>query len=226
MGQATDEVKAAVDQARSSLPDGIDEPVISRGVYRDRVTDVVIYGPVDIDQLARFAEDLQTLLFREGVTRVRLQGLANPIIRVNVGEAMLIQHDLTIGGVADIIAAEMETTPAGDVSGGSARLRTGQNRRSEHELGEIVIKAPAQGEKLHLRNVAEVETEGGESGRAYFHKGMPAVVLRVGVVGFLGLLLGQPLLVLLVLLLLLRVGRALWWGRGCGWALGRVRGGG
>lgn len=179
MGQATDEVKAAVDQARSSLPDGIDEPVISRGVYRDRVTDVVIYGPVDIDQLARFAEDLQTLLFRERVTRVSLQGLANPIIRVNVGEAMLIQHDLTIGGVADIVAAEMETTPAGDVSGGSARLRTGQNRRSEHELGEIVIKAPAQGEKLHLRNVAEIETEGVESGRAYFHKGMPAVVLRV-----------------------------------------------
>ncbi|WP_420414172.1 efflux RND transporter permease subunit [Roseibium sp.] len=179
MGQATDEVKAAVDQARSSLPDGIDEPVITRGVYRDRVTDVVIYGPVDIDQLARFAEDLQTQLFREGVTRVSLRGLENPIIRVNVGEAMLIQHNLTIDGIADVVAAEMETTPAGDVSGGSARLRTGQNRRSEQELGEIVLKAPAQGEKLHLRNVAEIKTEGVESGRAYFHTGMPAVVLQV-----------------------------------------------
>ena len=30
MGQATDEVKAAVDQARSSLPEGIDEPVVTR----------------------------------------------------------------------------------------------------------------------------------------------------------------------------------------------------
>ena len=87
MGQATDEVKAAVDQARSSLPEGIEEPVVSRGVYRDRVTDVVIYGPVDIDQLARFAEDLQTVLFRDGVTRVSIQGLANPIIRINVAKA-------------------------------------------------------------------------------------------------------------------------------------------
>ncbi|MCV0424501.1 MAG: efflux RND transporter permease subunit [Roseibium sp.] len=179
MGQATDEVKAAVDQARSSLPDGIEEPVISRGVYRDRVTDVVIYGPVDLDQLARFAEDLQTILFRQGVTRVSLQGLADPIIRINVGEAMLVRHDLTLRDVADVVSAEMETTPAGDVSGGSARLRTGQTRRSEQELGEIVVKAPSQGEKLQLRSVADIVTEGVESGRAYYHNGMPAVVLRV-----------------------------------------------
>ena len=34
MGQATDEVKSAVDRARSSLPDGIEEPVVTRSVYR------------------------------------------------------------------------------------------------------------------------------------------------------------------------------------------------
>jgi multidrug efflux pump subunit AcrB len=179
MGQATDEVKAAVDQARSSLPEGIDEPVISRSVYRDRVTDVVLYGPIDIDQLARFAEDLQTVLFRQGVTQVTIRGLEDPIIRVNVGEAMLVRHGLTIEGIADVVAAEMETTPAGDVGGSGARLRTGQTRRSEQDLGEIVLKAPSQGEKLQLRSVADIVTEGVESGRAYFHKGMPAVVLRV-----------------------------------------------
>lgn len=179
MGQATDEVKAAVDQARSSLPDGIEEPVVSRSVYRDRVTDIVLFGPVDIDQLARFAEDLQTILFREGVTRVSIRGLSNPIIRVNVGETMLVKHDLTLREIADVVSAEMETTPAGDVSGSGARLRTGQTRRSEQELGAIVLKAPSQGEKLQLRSVADIVTEGVESGRAYSHKGMPAVLLRV-----------------------------------------------
>ena len=179
MSQATDEVKAAVDLARSSLPEGIDEPVVSRSVYRDRVTDVVLYGPIDIDQLARLAEDLQTVLFRQGVTQVTIRGLEDPIIRVNVGEAMLVRHGLTIAEIADVVAAEMETTPAGDVGGSGARLRTGEARRSEQDLGEIVLKAPAQGEKLQLRSVAEIVTEGVESGRAYFHKGMPAVVLRV-----------------------------------------------
>ncbi len=179
MGQATDEVKAAVDQARSSLPEGIEEPSVTRSVYSDRVTDVVIYGPVDIDQLARFAEDLQTVFFRQGVTRVSIRGLANPIIRVNVGEEMLVRHGMTLAEIADVVSAEMETTPAGDVSGSGARLRTGQTRRSEHDLGEIVLRAPSQGEKLQLRSVADIVTEGVESGRAYFHKGQPAVTLRV-----------------------------------------------
>ncbi|PVB60290.1 efflux RND transporter permease subunit [Labrenzia sp. 011] len=179
MGQATDEVKAAVDQARSSLPEGIEEPVVTRSVYTDRVTDVVIYGPVDIDQLARFAEDLQTVLFRQGVTRVTIRGLADPIIRVNVGESMLVRHGLTLEEIADTVAGEMETTPAGDIGDSGVRLRTGQTRRSEQDLGEIVLKAPSQGEKLRLRTVADIVTEGVESGRAYFHKGMPAVVLRV-----------------------------------------------
>ncbi|WP_208996838.1 efflux RND transporter permease subunit [Roseibium denhamense] len=179
MGLATEEVKAAVDQARSSLPEGIEEPLVSRSVYRDRVTDVVLYGPVNIDQLARFAEDLQTRFFREGVTRVTIQGLANPIVRVNLREEMLIRHDLTISEIADTVAAEMESTPAGDVGGGSARLRTGEERRTEMELGDIVVKAPALGEKLLLRAVSDIVTEGAESGRAYFHKGMPAVVLRI-----------------------------------------------
>lgn len=179
MGQATDEVKAAVDQARSRLPEGIDEPVVSRSVFRDRVTNVVIYGPVDIEQLAGFAEDLQTQLFREGVTRVSIEGAADPIIRINIGEAMLIRHDLTISDVASVVAAEMETTPAGDVTGSGARLRTGQTRRSEQDLGEIVVRAPSQGEKLELRSVADIVTEGLENGRAYYHNGMPAVVLQV-----------------------------------------------
>ncbi len=179
MGQATDEVKSAVDRARSSLPDGIEEPVVTRSVYRDRVTNVVIHGPVAIDQLSRFADDLQTELFRAGVTRVTIEGVSDPIIRINVGEEMLVRHDMTLGEIADVVGAEIDTSPSGDVSGGSARLRTGQTRRTAEELGEIVLKAPSQGEKLQLRSVADIVTEGVESGRAFYHKGNPAIRLRV-----------------------------------------------
>lgn len=179
MGQATDEVKAAVDQVRSNLPDGIEEPTVTRSVYRDRVTNIVLFGPVSIDQLSQFAEDLQTFLFREGVTRVSITGVADPVMRVNVTEALLIRHDLTLRDIAQAVEAEMESVPAGDLTGGGARLRTGLTRRTETDLGEVVVKAPAQGEKLHLRDIADIETEGVESGRAYYHKGQPAVLVRV-----------------------------------------------
>ncbi len=179
MGQAVDDVKAALDQGRSSLPEGVEEPTVTRSGFSDRVTNVVIYGPVDPDQLARYAEDLQTELFREGVTRVSIDGVADPVIRINTSEAMLIRHDLSLRDIAAVVEAEMETTPAGDIAGGSARLRTGQTRRSEEELGEIVLRSPAEGEKLQLRAVADIFTEGRESGKAFSHKGMPAVELKV-----------------------------------------------
>ena len=179
MGRATDDVKASVDLARSNLPDGAEEPEVVRGVYRDRVTNVVFYGPVDINQLSRYAEDLQTRLFRQGVTRVEIMGVSDPILRVTASEAALVRYNLTLRDIASVLQAEMETTPAGEVADGSARLRTGQTRRSEKELGEIVLRSPAQGEKLTLRTVTNIQTEGVESGKAYYHKGQPAVLVRV-----------------------------------------------
>ncbi len=179
MGQAVDDIKAAVDQTRSSLPDEVEEPTVVRSSFHDRVTNVVIYGPVDADQLSRYAEELQTALFRAGVTRVSINGVVNPSIRITAPEAMLIRHDLSLRDIATVVAAEMETTPAGDVAGGAARLRTGQVRRSERELGGIVLRSPSNGEKLLLRSVADIVTEGEESGKSFYHKGMPAVQLRV-----------------------------------------------
>ncbi|NVK35283.1 MAG: efflux RND transporter permease subunit [Rhodobacteraceae bacterium] len=179
MGQAADDVKSVVDTARSSLPDGIDDPVVKRAGFSDRVTNVVIFGPIDIDQLSQFAEELQTKLFREGVTGVTIQGSPNPLIRIDTPEAQLVQHNLTLADISAIVEGEMETTPAGSISGGSARLRTGETRRTKEDLGNIIVKSTEAGEKLQLRSIANIITEGAESGVAYSHKGMPAILLRV-----------------------------------------------
>ncbi|EFO31787.1 AcrB/AcrD/AcrF family transporter [Roseibium sp. TrichSKD4] len=179
MGQATDEVKAAVDQVRSSLPEGIEEPTVTRTVYRDRVTNIVLFGPVSIDQLSQFAEDLQSRLFQQGITRVSIQGTADPVLRVNVEEADLIRHDISLREIADALQGDIDTVPAGDVTGGGARLRTGVTRRSEADLSDVLIRSPGQGEKLYLRDIGTIDTEGVETGRAYYHKGQPAILVRV-----------------------------------------------
>ena len=44
MARAADDVKVAVD-AVTGLPEGVDDPTVRRGAWRDRVTDVVISGP-------------------------------------------------------------------------------------------------------------------------------------------------------------------------------------
>ncbi len=178
MGRATDDVKAVVDATRN-LPKNAEEPVIRRWAYRDRVTDVVLYGPAGIEQLSRYAEELQARLFREGVTRTSIRGVADPVIRVSVPEAMLIRHDLTLRQIADTVAAESAADPAGDVGTGGARVRAGVERRSAELVGDIAIRSLPDGSRLYLRDVARIRTEGVEQGTAYFRKADPAVVVRV-----------------------------------------------
>ncbi|MHA1190232.1 MAG: efflux RND transporter permease subunit, partial [Alphaproteobacteria bacterium] len=155
MSRAMDEVKAAVDSIRN-LPDNTEEPVIRRNAWHDRVTDVVIHGSVGFDLLSRYAVEFQARLFEAGVTRTQLRGVADPVIRVAIPEARLIEHDLSLQAVADAIKSESEAEPAGDLGTGAARVRTGTERRSAEALGAIAIRSLADGSKLYLRDIANV----------------------------------------------------------------------
>jgi len=146
MARAADDVKVAVD-AVSGLPEGADDPTVRRGAWRDRVTDVIISGPVSADQLSRFADEFSARLFLEGVTRVTIRGVSAPEISVEVTEASLIQNDVSLSEIADAISQEAEADPAGDVAGGAARVRTGIAKRTADQIEQIVIRSNADGVK-------------------------------------------------------------------------------
>ena len=55
--RAAEDVQLAVDSV-NSLPEDADDPNVRRGGWSDRVTDVVISGPVGVDQLGRFNKRL------------------------------------------------------------------------------------------------------------------------------------------------------------------------
>ncbi len=137
MARAADDVQAAVD-AVNNLPEDADDPKVRRGAWRDRVTDVVITGPVGVDQLGRFADEFVTRLFAVGVTRTTISGVAAPETIVEVPSLALIQNDITMAEIADAIAGAAEADPAGDVGGGTARVRTGIAKRSAEEIAAIV----------------------------------------------------------------------------------------
>lgn len=75
MSRAADDVQSAAD-AITTLPENSDDPNVRRGAWRDRVTDVVITGPVGLDQLGRFADEFVGRLFAVGVTRATISGVA------------------------------------------------------------------------------------------------------------------------------------------------------
>lgn len=177
MDRAYNDVQAAVDGI-SDLPEDAEEPRVSRDGWRDRVTDVVITGPVGVDQLARFSDEFNTRLFQQGVTRTSLRGLSAPNTIVEVPQIALMRHDLTLETIAGALAAAAEANPAGDVSG-AARLRTGTARRTPEELSNVVLRSNPDGSTLRVGDVADIRIEGVDRDRAYFVGEDPAISLRV-----------------------------------------------
>ncbi|MBI6629319.1 efflux RND transporter permease subunit [Pontibaca salina] len=178
MGRATDDVQAAVD-AITEFPEEAEEPAVRRASWRDRVTDVVITGPVAPQQLGQFADELVTRLFAARVTRTTIQGLAAPETVVEVPTVKLIAHDVTMTEIAAAIRAEVDADPAGDVSGANARVRTGTEKRAPFDIAGIVLRRNSDGSTLTIDDVARVRVEGVDRERAYYVGGDPAMAIRV-----------------------------------------------
>ena len=178
MGRAADEVQAAVD-AVTDLPDEAEEPTITRGAWRDRVTDIVITGPVAVEQLGQFADELVVRLYDAGVTRTTVRGVAAPHTIVEVPGANLIAHDITLSQIAAVIRAEADADPAGDITGGATRVRVGTENRAADQIGALVLRSNPDGTNLTVSDVADVRIEGVDRDRSYFVGEDPAIQIRV-----------------------------------------------
>ncbi|MEM9798389.1 MAG: efflux RND transporter permease subunit [Pseudomonadota bacterium] len=178
MAAATDDVQVAVDGV-TGLPEGIEEPDIRQARWRDRVTDVIVTGPVGVEQLARITDEFNARLFSEGVTRTTIRGVAAPEVVIEVTTDSLLRNGVTMAEIARAVGAEAQASPAGDVTGANARVRTGTERRAVDEVEAVVIRREADGTALTVGDVGRVIEEGVDRNRAYFVEADPAISIRV-----------------------------------------------
>ncbi len=173
---ATEDVQFVLDST-TNLPSDADDPEIRRGGWSDRVTDVVISGPVSVDQLARFADELVVRLFAAGVTQANVRGVAAPSTVIEVPSLNLIKHDITMAMIADRIAEEAVGDPAGDA--GASRVRTGVAKRTAEDIAAVVLRSNPDGSSLTVGDVGRVVVEGTDRNQAYFVGDDPAIQVRV-----------------------------------------------
>ncbi len=174
--RATEDVQFVLDST-TNLPSDAEDPEIRRGGWSDRVTDVVISGPVSVDQLARFADELVVRLFAAGVTQADVRGVAAPSTLIEVPSINLIKHDITMADIADRIAQEAVGDPAGDA--GASRVRTGVAKRSAEDISAIVLRSNPDGSSLTVGDMGDVVVQGTDRNQAYFVGEDPAIQVRV-----------------------------------------------
>ena len=157
--EASQEVRDAVDVAKTEFPDDVEEPFVSEINLDDfPVLTVNLLTEGSLTALRRTAEDLQDEIESvPGVSGVDLIGGLEREVQVDVDLAALQGYNLSINDVVGAIQTENTNIPGGSVDVGPENylIRIDGEFDEPQEILNFVVKAPG-GTPIYIRDVADV----------------------------------------------------------------------
>ena len=183
--KAAADIKAAVDRI-TSFPADSERPVVSLMTNRREVVSLVVYGDVDEHARRRHAEKVRADLLQDSkITQVELSGMRAPEIGIEVPQAVLRAHGLTLEQIAGAVRRSAIELPAGGVktSSGEVLLRTNERRDQGQDFGDIEIISLADGTRVRLRELAKITDSFVDADQYAFFNGKPAGMVKVYRVG-------------------------------------------
>ena len=182
--RATNEVRNAVAQIRSSLPQNISEPVINRlEATQDTImTYVVTSSTRSVEELSDLADRTisRALLSVPGVAQVNRRGGVDREVRVELNPARLLASGITVSQVNEQIRALNVNLPAGRANVGSREqhVRSMGSAQTIEQLRQYRLTLPT-GATLPLSALGTVEAGFAEPRQAANFNGEPVVTIAV-----------------------------------------------
>ena len=161
--KAFQDIDQAVNRIRT-FPDDIEQPEVNLQARQIDVMELGLYGEADIWTLRELAERLRNRLLSEPeITQVEIGNVPDFVTHVEIPEHNLRQYGLTLGRVAEIIAASSEDVPAGalETQTGEILLRMQERKQWAEEFSNITILSSPSGAKVTLGDLAKI-TDGFE----------------------------------------------------------------
>lgn len=183
LDEAANDVRAALDRVRRSLPDEADNPRVRKFDPND--SPIVILGA----QSTRSLDELTLILEQEiakrleqipGVGAIDVWGGIRREIRVNLKRDRLAASGLTALDVQNAIVAENNTSPGGNVKDGLTELyvRTLGEFTDINQIAETIITR-VDGRPIRVRDIATVEDGYQDVGRVVRINDEP--MIRMGI---------------------------------------------
>ncbi len=141
------------------FPEAAEAPVVRQLGRRDFVASIAVAGPLRPEGLKAYAERMKDdLLAIPGVAQVRVQGFSQRQIRIEVAAPTMRQFGLSVGDLADAVAAQSVALPAGAVETRDATvlIRFDDERRTPRELEGLVVVASESGAVIRLGDIATI----------------------------------------------------------------------
>lgn len=177
--KAQSDIEQAVGSV-TTLPETSEKPTVTRAAFFDRVAKIAVSGPFDEATLKRYAKKLRDGLLSAGIARVEIVGARSEEVWIKIREADLQRLGLKLSDVAARIRENTQDQPAGTLRGGSElQLRAKSDRKTPEELGSIEIRATSSGQKIYLRDVADIRAAEDRDGIIALVNGRPAIQLEI-----------------------------------------------
>ncbi len=179
MQKAQSDVEQAVSRV-TTLPEDSEEPVIQRIAFYEPVARISISGPFSEKAIKSYAKQIRDGLLASDIDKVDFVGKRDEEIAVRIREYDLRRLNLNISDIAKTIRDNTKDQPSGTVDGDiEVQLRSVADRKSPEKIREIEIKSLNSGEKIYLKDIAEVEQSFDDNQKTGFILGQPAIELQV-----------------------------------------------
>ena len=166
------DVKNAVDKV-PSFPAEMEPPVVAKQETLSEAISMAVTGEnVDLKTLKTIARQVETELRAiDGISQVELSGFPDEEISISLKDEVLRSYDLSFKDIARAVSASNILVTGGTVKTVQEDYLIRVKNRSYYaqELENIVVKALADGTKIRLGAIANVEDTWSETpDRAYF----------------------------------------------------------
>ncbi|MBT3533890.1 MAG: efflux RND transporter permease subunit, partial [Rhodospirillaceae bacterium] len=150
------DVVSAVAQG-TTLPEGSENPKISRVARYDTISRIALSGPFSESALKSIAKRIREGLLARGVDQVLMFGARDEEIWVDITPRTLRRLDLSLDDIAGRIRLRSQDLPSGNIEGQvEKQIRSLGLETTARGLGELEIRSLPNGEKLRLGDIARV----------------------------------------------------------------------
>ncbi|MGD2179685.1 efflux RND transporter permease subunit [Lusitaniella coriacea] len=182
--EATNDVRNAVAQIRTSLPEDINEPIVKRLEFSGGsiMTYAVISEQRSVEELSDLVDRTigRALLNVPGVAQIDRLGGVDREIRIDLDPSRLQAYGITATQVNDQIRRLNINLPGGrtEIGGSEQNVRTLGSAETVEDLGNSRIVLP-NGDTVPLTSLGSVEDHFAEPRKAAFLNGKPIVAFSV-----------------------------------------------
>jgi HAE1 family hydrophobic/amphiphilic exporter-1 len=175
------DIKTEVEAIRN-FPDEIEDLIVKRLNKTDQVLSIGVTGPMSEPHLKLYCEELKKKIKQLPlVSQVDILGFSEHQLLVEVPFYNIMRFGLSVADIQRVVENQSIDSPSGTIETEDTDylIRFTEERRTVHELGELVVASNNRGNEIKLKDIARITDRFEDKENAILLNGERAGLLQI-----------------------------------------------